>query len=114
MSGVHIGNERTLKSRDRVFERKPAFFQSSNAQLVDHGVVRQFVDQVVEIAVIDTQLTESRKLLETLRIDFVTHESLPKETNEQILAQNRSVIAREHRAGRASHDPAARRPGSAG
>jgi hypothetical protein len=64
--------------------------------------------------VTDTQFAESRKLLETLRIDFVTHESQPKETNEQILAQNSTVNARAQRADRASHDPAALQPGSAG
>ena len=72
-SGIHVRDKFTLERRNHVLKYKSTLLESSNPELVDHGIMRQRVDQVVEVAVRDAQFPQLFKLLEGLGVDFAAH-----------------------------------------
>jgi len=57
LSGIQIGNHFALECRDHVFQQEFALLEPADAQLIDHWVVLQAIDKVVEVPVTDSQLT---------------------------------------------------------
>lgn len=57
ISGVQIRYQFTFEPNNHVLQDQSPFFQPANSQLVDHGIVGQAVNQVVEISVTDTKFT---------------------------------------------------------
>ena len=53
--------------------RSLRFLSLPNAELVDHRVVLEPVDKVVEVAVADAQLTQPLQVFEGLSVDFLGH-----------------------------------------
>ena len=72
-SSVQVWYQLALERRDHVLDQEFAFLQAPDTQLIDHRVVLQPVNQVVEISVTDAQFTQSVEILERLSIDFVGH-----------------------------------------
>ena len=58
-SGIHVRNELALQYRDHVFQQEFAFLEPADPELVDHGVFLQAIDQVVEISVANSELSQS-------------------------------------------------------
>jgi len=72
--GVEIWDQLTFHPYDHVFKDQSPFFQPADTQLIDHGVMGQAVDQIIEISVTYAQFTEPRKLLKGLGIYFLAHQ----------------------------------------
>jgi hypothetical protein len=54
---LHVRNEFALQRHDHVLEQELALLEPADTELIDHGVVLQAVDQVVEVPVTDAELT---------------------------------------------------------
>ena len=63
LSGVEIWNQFTFHSNDHVFKDQSPFFQPADSQLVNHGIMGQAVNQIIEISVTYAQFAEPRELL---------------------------------------------------
>ena len=71
---VQIRNQFTLQPYDHVFKDQSPFFQPAYTQLVDHGIMGQAVNQIIEVSVTYAQFSEPRKLLKGLGIYLFTHQ----------------------------------------
>ena len=73
-SGIQVRNKFTLHSYDHVFKDQSPFFKPADTQLIDHGIMGQAVNQIIEVTVTYAQFPEPRKLLKGLGIYFFTHQ----------------------------------------
>lgn len=73
---IEIRNQFALQRCNHIFQNELALFESANAQLVNHRVMLQSADKVVEVSVTDTQLAQILELLKRFRIDFVGHSAM--------------------------------------
>lgn len=71
--GVEIRNHVALKIYDHIFQEQFPFLESSYAKLVDHGVVLQAINKVVEISMTDAQLSQTIELPKRFSVDLVGH-----------------------------------------
>ena len=74
MLRVQIRYEFAFHPYDHVFKDQSPFFQPANTQLIDHGVMRQAVYQIIEVSVTYAQFPEPRELLKGLGIYFLAHQ----------------------------------------
>lgn len=70
---VQIRNQFTFKRHDHVFQQQLAFLQAPDSQLVDHRVMLQSVDQVIEVPVTNPQFSQPVEHLKRFGIDFIRH-----------------------------------------
>ena len=73
---VEIRNQFALERRNHVFQDELALLESAYAQLINHRVMLQPDDKIIEIPVTDAQLPQMLKLLKRLSIDFVRHSTM--------------------------------------
>lgn len=71
---VQIRYQLTFHPNDHVFKDQSPFFQPADTQLIDHGIMGQAVNQIIEVSVTYAQFPEPRKLLKGLGIYFLTHQ----------------------------------------
>src|SRR5690606_30572717 len=76
-SRVEIRNQLAFQPSDLILEHELAFFQASQLELVDVQLHLQTIDDVVQVAMLDPQLSQPCEAPKSLSIDLVfriTHE----------------------------------------
>src|SRR5437660_551265 len=70
-SGIEIRDQLALQARDLVLEHELALLQALQLQLIDVQIERQARDDLVEITMLDAQLTQFFHVAEQLAVDVV-------------------------------------------
>lgn len=70
---IQVRNKLALQALDHVFEHQPTFFQAPQHDVIDIRVFRQVVDDVIQIAMFDPQISQSAGVLKRRCVNVLVH-----------------------------------------
>src|ERR1700722_9065361 len=71
LSGIEIGYELAFELHDQILEHQLAFLEAFELQLIDMNIHRQALDDLVQVAMFDTQLPQFLDIAEQVAVDVV-------------------------------------------
>jgi len=70
---IQIRNKLALEPLDQILEHQPAFLEAPQHDVIDLRVLAEVIDDVIQIPVLDAEISEPAGVLKRRRINILVH-----------------------------------------